>query len=98
EQRFRARVQVNGNWITLSGRFDRLDWLDFSKATLRLVEYKTTKRAPADEKDRRFRVQLGFYQWAIQEIYGYGLREVSYHYVLAGKEVTYECKPEYRKE
>jgi CRISPR/Cas system-associated exonuclease Cas4 (RecB family) len=97
EQRFRARVRTLGNWITLAGRIDRLDWIDYGRATLRLVEYKTTRRAPVDEEDPRFRVQMGFYQWAIQEIYGYGLKELSFHYVLAGKEITYECRPEYRR-
>ncbi|MEW6733833.1 MAG: PD-(D/E)XK nuclease family protein [Acidobacteriota bacterium] len=97
EQRFRARVLVAGNWITLTGRVDRLDWLDYSQATLRLIEYKTTKKTPNDKQEIGFPIQLGFYQWAIQEVYGYGLREVSYHYVLAGKEYTYECKPAHRQ-
>jgi RecB family exonuclease len=97
EQRFRARVMSQGNWLTLIGRIDRLDWIDYNKATLRLIEYKTAKRPAIDEQDNRFRLQLGFYQWAIQQVYGYGLKEISYHYVLAGKEVTYQCRPEYQQ-
>jgi CRISPR/Cas system-associated exonuclease Cas4 (RecB family) len=97
EQRFRARVMVNDQWITLRGQLDRLDWLDHNRATLRLVEYKTAKTIPMHNDRRSFELQLGFYQWAIEELYGYGLREMSLHYIMAGQEITYQCTTEYRE-
>lgn len=45
--------------LGLTGTIDRIDWIDKSKGTIRVVEYKTSKKVD----DASLRRQLGFYAY-----------------------------------
>ncbi|HIK31042.1 MAG TPA: PD-(D/E)XK nuclease family protein [Oscillatoriales cyanobacterium M59_W2019_021] len=83
--------QVN---FRISGRYDRLDWLD--DEGLELIDYKsnqTVKPFDPDEID----LQLGLYYLALEQRYRKSLKRLTLLYILVGEEVTFEATSQHRE-
>ena len=94
ETQVKGQLQVENLEFRLSGRYDRLDWLDDG---LELIDYKTTReiarRAPA-EMD----LQLGLYYLALEQQYKSSLKRLSFIYLRTAKKVSFDVTPSHRQQ
>ena len=94
EVQVKGQLQVENLEFRISGRYDRLDWLDDG---LELIDYKSTKniaqRAPA-EMD----LQLGLYYLALEQQYSSSLKRLSFIYLRTGEKVSFEVTPDHRQQ
>jgi putative RecB family exonuclease len=77
--------------FTLSGRYDRLDWLGDD---LELIDYKSTKEIKSLDSNR-IDLQLGLYAIALQHIYNCRLKKLSLIYLRTGDKIEFEVTPEH---
>lgn len=93
ESRLRGRLQVENIEFSLSGRYDRLDWLDDG---LELIDYKSNRdiahRDPAETD-----LQLGLYYLALEQQYGASLKRLSFIYLRQAKVVSFDATPEHHE-
>lgn len=93
EGRIQGTLQVENLEFILSGRYDRLDYLDDG---LELIDYKSTKDTePAlpDDLD----LQIGLYYLALEQRYNRSLKRLSLIYLRSSEKVSYEVTPEHRE-
>lgn len=93
EGRIQGLLRVQNLEFMLSGRYDRLDYLDDG---LELIDYKSTKeREPvdADEVD----LQIGLYYLALEQRYQKHLKRMSLIYLRTGDRVSYDATPDHRR-
>ncbi|MEM8714691.1 MAG: PD-(D/E)XK nuclease family protein [Cyanobacteria bacterium P01_G01_bin.4] len=92
ESRIQGRLQVENIEFSLTGRYDRLDWLDDG---LELIDYKSNReivqREPAETD-----LQLGLYYLALEQHYGASLKRLSFIYLRQAKVVSFDVTPEHR--
>jgi len=93
EGRIQGTLQVENLEFTLSGRYDRLDYLEDG---LELIDYKTSKSTePAlpDDLD----LQIGLYYLALEQRYHRSLKRLSLIYLRSSEKVSYEVTPEHQE-
>ena len=92
ESRIRATVQFEGIEFVLTGRYDRLDYVEDG---LDLFEFKTGKNtAPPDQVD----VRLGVYSMALQQVYQKVLKRVSLVFLRSRETLSYEVDGSHREQ
>lgn len=94
EGRIQGSLQAQDLEFTLSGRYDRLDWLDDG---LELIDYKSSKDPEPllpDEVD----LQIGLYFLALEQRYQRHLKRLSVIYLRTGDKLTYEVTPDHRQQ
>ena len=92
ESRIRATVQFEGIEFVLTGRYDRLDYVEDG---LDLFEFKTGKNtAPPDQVD----VRLGVYSMALQQVYQKVLKRVSLVFLRSREVLSYEVDESHREQ
>ncbi len=87
EGKIQGRLLVNNLEFKISGRYDRLDYLEDG---LELIDYKSTKEVklpPADEID----LQIGLYYIALEQKYHSCLQQLSLLYLRTGEKVVLEA-------
>ena len=92
ESRIQGRLQAENLEFSLSGRYDRLDWLDDG---LELIDYKSNRdivhREPAETD-----LQLGLYYLALEQQYGASLKRLSLIYLRSAQVVSFDVTPDHR--
>ena len=88
ETKIQASFQASNVEFALTGRYDRLDYLDDG---LELIDYKTSKAVnPPDSMD----LQLGLYALILEKTYAQALKRVSLIYLRSGQKASYDVTPE----
>ena len=84
-------MQFEGIEFVLTGRYDRLDYVEDG---LNLFEFKTGKNtAPPDQVD----VRLGVYSMALQQVYQKVLKRVSLVFLRSREVLSYEVNDSHRE-
>ncbi|HIK38999.1 PD-(D/E)XK nuclease family protein [Thermoleptolyngbya sp. M55_K2018_002] len=94
EGRIQGTLRVQDLEFTLSGRYDRIDWLEDG---LELIDYKSSKDSEAllpDEID----LQIGLYYLALEQRYQKHLKQLSLLYLRTGEKVSYTVTPDHRQQ
>ena len=92
EGKIQATFQASNVEFALTGRYDRLDYLDDG---LELIDYKTSKTVgPTDSVD----LQLGLYYLILEQTYHQALKRLSLIYLRSGQQVSFEVTPEHRRQ
>ncbi|MGB8700212.1 MAG: PD-(D/E)XK nuclease family protein [Thermosynechococcaceae cyanobacterium] len=92
EGKLSATLRFDNIEFSLSGRYDRLDWLGDG---LELFDYKTAKtEAISDATD----VQLGLYCLALEQVYRRSLKRLTLLYLRSGRSVSFDATPEQQSE
>jgi len=92
EGRIQGTLQVENLEFVLSGRYDRLDYLEDG---LELIDYKSSKEpevALPDEMD----LQIGLYYLALEQRYSRTLKRLSLIYLRSSEKISYEVTPDHR--
>lgn len=93
EGRIQGKLQMENVEFKLSGRYDRLDYLDDG---LELIDYKSTKTVkPIDPDDMD--LQLGLYYLALEQRYPENLKRLSFIFLRTGEKVSFDVKPFHRE-
>jgi putative RecB family exonuclease len=92
EGRITAELQFDNIEFSLSGRYDRLDWLGDG---LELIDYKTTKSETVPDS---IDVQLGLYYLALERTYQKSLKRLTLLYLRSGKCVSFDVTQAQREE
>jgi putative RecB family exonuclease len=93
EGRVQGHLQVQDLEFTLSGRYDRLDFLDDG---LELIDYKSSKTMDTLESDE-LDLQMGLYYLALEQRYRRSLKRLSLVYLRTGEKVCFEADPVQRQ-
>lgn len=94
EGRIQGVLQVENVEFVLSGRYDRLDYLEDG---LELIDYKSSKEVDLlhpDEMD----LQIGLYFLALEQRYQRILRRLSLLYLRTGEKISFEVTSEHRRQ
>ena len=92
EGKIKASLQASNVEFALTGRYDRLDYLDDG---LELIDYKTSRTVnPPDAID----VQLGLYYLILEQTYHQALQRLTLIYLRSGQHVTYVVTPEHQRQ
>ena len=96
EGRIQGKLQVENVEFTLSGRYDRIDYLDDG---LELIDYKSTKstRDIYDFDTEEVDLQIGLYYLALEQHYQRSLRRLSLVYLRTGEKISFDATPFHRQ-
>lgn len=99
EGRIDGVLYCEGIEFRLTGRYDRLEYLPTDDpgdpAQIHLIDYKSS-RTPLQPQQLEQDLQMGLYQIAIEQVYGYALRQVSHVYLRTGEVISYTATPSQR--
>jgi putative RecB family exonuclease len=93
EGKIQGKLQAENLEFVLSGRYDRLDYLDDG---LELIDYKSAKEIDSinpEEVD----LQIGLYYLALEQHYQRNLKQLSLLYLRTGEKVSFKATPEHRQ-
>jgi len=93
EGRIQATLLIHNIEFVVSGRYDRIDFLDDG---LELIDYKSgreVKQPDPTEVD----LQLGLYCLALEQRYQRSLKRLSLIYLRSGDQVSFEVTPDHRQ-
>lgn len=93
EGRIQGTLKVENLEFVLSGRYDRLDYLDDG---LELIDYKSAKDIDTFEDDE-VDLQIGLYYLALEQRYKMSLKQMSLLYLRTGDKVIFEATPFHRQ-
>ncbi len=93
EGRIQGSLQVENLEFVLSGRYDRLDYLDDG---LELIDYKSAKDVDITASDD-IDLQIGLYYLALEQHYQRSLKQLSLIYLRTGDKVVFEATPFHRQ-
>ena len=93
EGRIQGTLQVENLEFILTGRYDRIDYLDDG---LELIDYKSAKEIDYSESDE-IDLQIGLYYLALEQRYQRGLKRLSLLYLRSGEKICFEATPKHRK-
>lgn len=93
EGRIQGTLQVENLEFILTGRYDRIDYLDDG---LELIDYKSAKEVDYQESDE-IDLQIGLYYLALEQRYQRGLKRMSLLYLRSGEKICFEATPKQRK-
>jgi putative RecB family exonuclease len=93
EGRIQGILRVENLEFVLSGRYDRLDYLDDG---LELIDYKSAKEIEPSEPDE-IDLQIGIYYLALEQRYRRELKRMSLVYLRTGETVSFEASPCHRE-
>ena len=94
EGRIQGDLQMGGVEFKLTGRYDRLDFLD---GGLELIDYKSAK-SPKLPSPEEVDLQLGLYALALEQHYGRSLKRMSLLYLRTGERVSYQVSKASRQQ
>ena len=93
ESRIQGQLEVENLEFRLTGRYDRLDWLEDG---LELIDYKSNReisqRDPAATD-----LQLGLYYLALEQQYGASLKRLSFIYLRTSQVVSFDVTLDHRE-
>lgn len=89
EGRIQGSLRVENLEFVLSGRYDRIDYLDDG---LELIDYKSAKEVEPTEPDE-VDLQIGLYYLALEQRYQRSLKRLSLLYLRTGEKISFEASP-----
>jgi putative RecB family exonuclease len=89
EGKIQGHLQVENLEFVLSGRYDRLDFLEDG---LELIDYKSTKETKLPEP-LQLDLQMGLYYLALSEQYQQSLKQLSLIFLRTGEKVSFSTTP-----
>ncbi len=89
EGRMQASLLIGGLRFKLTGRYDRLDFLDGQG--LHLIDYKLNASPLPDTL--ALDIQLGLYALMLEQVYQKALTQVSHHYLSTGHTESFTVTP-----
>lgn len=92
EGRIQGSLRVDSMEFALSGRYDRLDYLDDG---LELIDYKSSKEMEAPQTDE-IDLQMGLYFIALEQHYQRSLKRLSLLYLRSGEKISFNATSEHR--
>jgi putative RecB family exonuclease len=92
EGKIQGTLRTESLEFVLSGRYDRLDYLDDG---LELIDYKSAKEVEQLEPDE-VDLQIGLYYLALEQRYQRSLKRLSLLYLRTGEKVSFSATPEHR--
>ncbi|HIK56661.1 MAG TPA: PD-(D/E)XK nuclease family protein [Synechococcales cyanobacterium M55_K2018_004] len=93
EGRIQGTLRVQDLEFTLSGRYDRLDYLDDG---LELIDYKSSKESESLINDEELDLQIGLYYLALEQRYQRHLKRLSLVYLRSGDKLSFDVTPSHR--
>lgn len=87
EGRIQASLQVENLEFTLSGRYDRLDYLEDG---LELIDYKSAKEIEQTDTEE-IGLQIGLYYLALEQRYQRSLKRLSLIYLRTGEKISFDA-------
>ncbi|NET38206.1 MAG: PD-(D/E)XK nuclease family protein [Cyanothece sp. SIO1E1] len=93
EGRIQGGLQIENLEFILSGRYDRLDWLEDG---LELIDYKSTKEIETLEPVERD-LQIGLYYLALEQKYKRHLKRLSLIYLRTGEKLSFDVTPDHKQ-
>jgi putative RecB family exonuclease len=93
EGRIQGSLQVENLEFVLSGRYDRLDYLDDG---LELIDYKSAKEIEPAEPDE-IDLQIGLYYLALEQRYRKSLKRLSLLHLRTGEKICFTATPDHRR-
>jgi putative RecB family exonuclease len=97
EGRVEAELQANQLAFRVVGRFDLLiNHRESNAARLELIDFKTGKQAKAVSQ-LETDLQLGLYQFAIDQRYGQALAALTHRYLKDGDQLGFTARPEQKE-
>ncbi|MBW4679959.1 MAG: PD-(D/E)XK nuclease family protein [Microcoleus vaginatus WJT46-NPBG5] len=93
EGKIKARLPAYNVEFILTGRYDRLDWLDEG---LELIDYKSTKEVKELDPSQ-VDLQIGLYYLALEQAYKQSLRRLSLLYLRTGDKVSFDATPDHKQ-
>jgi putative RecB family exonuclease len=93
EGRIQGKLQAENLEFVLSGRYDRLDYLDDG---LELIDYKSAKEIESVNSEE-VDLQIGLYYLALEQHYQRNLKRLSLLYLRTGEKVSFAATPEHRQ-
>ncbi|EAW35153.1 PD-(D/E)XK nuclease family protein [Lyngbya sp. PCC 8106] len=94
EGKIKAQLNFCNLDFKVTGRYDRLDYLDEG---LELIDYKTSRKVPTFEPDG-IDLQLGLYYLALEQRYQKSLKQLSLIYIIPGELVTFQATPYHKQQ
>jgi putative RecB family exonuclease len=92
EGKIQGTLRTENLEFVLSGRYDRLDYLDDG---LELIDYKSAKEIEPSEPDE-INLQIGLYYLALEQRYQRSLKQLSLVYLRTGEKICFTATPEHR--
>lgn len=93
EGKIQTRLTIENVEFNLTGRYDRLDWLDDG---LELIDYKSGKEKK-ELDSAEIDLQIGLYYLALEEKYKKSLKRLSLIYLRTGEKVSFEATDEHKQ-
>jgi putative RecB family exonuclease len=93
EGKIQGTLHAENLEFTLSGRYDRLDYLGDG---LELIDYKSAKEIEASEPDE-VDLQIGLYYLALEQRYQRSLKRLSLLYLRTGEKISFTATPAHRQ-
>lgn len=93
EGKIQGSLQVENLEFTLSGRYDRLDYLGDG---LELIDYKSTKDPEPLQSDE-IDLQIGLYYLALEQRYHRTLKQLTILFLRTGQQVSFEVTPNHQR-
>jgi putative RecB family exonuclease len=93
EGRIQGSLRVQNLEFILSGRYDRIDYLDDG---LELIDYKSAKEIEPSEPNE-VDLQIGLYYLALEQRYQRSLKRMSLLYLRTGEKICFEATPDHRR-
>jgi len=94
EGKLQGSLEVENVEFVLTGRYDRLDWLDDG---VELIDYKSAKQVSLPEP-AEVDLQLGLYYLALEQVYQQSLRKLSFIYLRTGEQISFDVTPELKRQ
>jgi putative RecB family exonuclease len=92
EGKIQGTLQIDNLEFALTGRYDRLDYLEEG---LELIDYKSTKETKLPEPVE-LDLQMGLYYLALEQHYQQSLKQLSLIFLRTGEKVTFMATPAQR--
>ena len=95
EGRIQGSLRIQDLEFTLSGRYDRLDWLDDG---LELIDYKSSKDTDSNIQEEELDLQIGLYYLALEQRYQRHLKRLSLLYLRTGEKISFDVTDNHRRQ
>lgn len=94
EGKIQGSLQIENLEFTISGRYDRLDWLEDG---LELVDYKSSKEV-RDLEPAEVNLQVGLYYLALEQRYLHNLKRLTLIYLRTGQKTSFDVTPDHKRQ
>jgi putative RecB family exonuclease len=95
EGRIQGFLQVKNLEFCITGRYDRLDFLE--DGYLEVIDYKSSREVKVPSP-QDVDIQIGLYYFALEQTYHQNLKYLSLLFLRSGEKVQFEATPEHKQQ